>query len=237
MTTRTFQNSILQAFSPEIVERLHLQPVTFELYHEFEYPGRTIDYLYFVEDGMASQTTTFRDGSQVEVGMFGFESVIGVSALMGTRRSLNRIYTQIAGSGYAVPVALARREFVLGGNFQYRCLCYVQVQLLQAMQSAGCNAKHEIDQRLCRWLLLCADRAHATTFRMPHELLADMLGSTRPTVTHAAIGLKDAGLIRYSRGVIHLLDLEGLQARACECYGVVERHLGNQEEFAPRPTA
>ena len=232
MTTRIFQNSLLQAFSPGLVERLQLQPITFELNHEIEYPGRTIDHLYFVEEGMASQTTTFRDGSQVEVGMFGFESVIGVSALMGTRRSLNRIYTQIAGSGYSTSIAKARREFQLGGNFQHLCLCYVQAQLLQAMQSAGCNARHDVEQRLCRWLLLCADRAHTTTFRMPHQFLADMLGSTRPTVTHAAIVLKDLGLIRYSRGLIEILDVAGLQARACECYQAVRQHLQNPEEFA-----
>ena len=231
MTSRIYRNTLLKAFSREIQDRLHLQPVEFELNHEIEFPGRSIDHLYFVEDGMASQTTTFQDGSQVEVGMFGFESVIGVSALMGTRRSLNRVYTQIAGCGYSTTVAAARREFALGAHFQRLCLSYVQAQLVQTMQSAGCNAKHEIDQRLCRWLLLCADRAHATTFRMPHEFLADMLGSTRPTVTHAAITLKDLGLIRYSRGVIHLLDVPGLEARSCECYQVIKDHLDNYAEF------
>lgn len=237
MTTRTFQNSMLRAFDSDIVNRLQLQPVNFELHHEFEFPGQLIDRLYFVEVGMASQTATFLDGSQVEVGMFGCDAVIGVSALMGTRRSLNRIYTQIAGSGYSTPLASARREFELGGGFQRLCLCYVQTQLLQAMQSAACNARHELEQRLCRWLLLCADRVNATTFRMPHEFLAQMLGSTRPTVTHTAIILKDLGLIRYSRGVVHLLDIAGLRSRACECYGAVQHHLQNVDEFDSAVTA
>ena len=225
------QQYLLRAFSPETIARLHLQPVSFELNHEIEFPGRPIEHLFFVESGMASQTITFLDGDQVEVGMFGYESIIGVSALMGTRRSLNRVYTQVEGTGYSTTLASARREFDLCGEFHHLCLRYVQTQLVQAMQSAGCNAKHEIDQRLCRWLLLCADRVHAHTFRMPHEFLADMLGSTRPTVTNAAITLKDLGLIRYSRGVIHLLDIPGLEARSCECYQVIKSHLDNYEEF------
>src|ERR1700726_396678 len=103
-----FKNTLLQHLDQDIIERLSLKPVTFETRHEIEYPGRPIEHLFFVEEGMASMTTTFRDGSQVEVGMFGFESVIGISALMGTKRSLNHIYTQIAGSGYSVPIANAR---------------------------------------------------------------------------------------------------------------------------------
>jgi CRP-like cAMP-binding protein len=166
----------MKALDGEIIERLRLQPVKFELKHEIENPGNPIDRLYFLEEGMASMTTTFKNGSQVEVGMFGFESVIGVSALMGTKKSLNRVYTQIAGHGYSCQVEDAKREFRLGGTFQFLALCYVQAQLVQAMQSAGCNAKHSFEQRLARWLLLCADRAHIDTFKISHGFLADMLG-------------------------------------------------------------
>jgi CRP-like cAMP-binding protein len=85
LRTSGFKNTLLRALDGDIVERLRLQPVKFELKHEIEYPGDPIDRLYFLEEGMASMTTTFKDGSQVEVGMFGYESVIGVSALMGTK--------------------------------------------------------------------------------------------------------------------------------------------------------
>ncbi len=176
LRTSGFKNTLLKALDGEIIERLRLQPVKFELKHEIEYPGNPIDHLYFIEEGMASMTTTFKDGSQVEVGMFGYESVIGVSALMGARKSLNRVYTQIAGYGYSCQVEDARREFRLGGHFQFLALRYVQAQLVQAMQSAGCNAKHNFEQRLARWLLLCADRANIDTFKISHEFLADMLG-------------------------------------------------------------
>ena len=231
MRSPTFKNSLLRNLDTEVVTHLCLHPVTFELGHEIEFPGTPIDYLYFVEEGMASMTTTFKDGSQVEVGMFGYEGVIGVSALMGTKRSLNRVYTQIAGHGYSSPVEIARKEFDLGGDFQSLALKYVQTQLVQAAQSAGCNAKHNLEQRLARWLLLCADRAHTNSFKMPQEFLADMLGTTRPTVSLAAGHLKEKELIDYNRGLIHILDVAGLETEACECYRIIRDHLDNYAEF------
>jgi CRP-like cAMP-binding protein len=226
-----FQNTMLRNLGPEIRNRLCLQRIQLELKHEIEYPGKPIDYLYFIEEGMASMTTTFFDGSQVEVGMFGYESVIGVSALMGTKRSLNRVYTQIAGYGYACCVESARREFDRGGDFQHLALRYVQTQLVMAIQSAGCHAKHNVEQRLARWLLICADRAHCDHFKMSQEFLADMLGGTRPTLSMAAGALKHRGLIEYTRGEIRIIDVAGLERASCECYMIIKNHLDNYAEF------
>jgi CRP-like cAMP-binding protein len=226
-----FKNTILKSLARDIIMRLQLRPVVFELGHEIESPGSPIHNLFFVEEGMASMTTTFRDGAQVEVGMFGYESVIGVSALMGTRRSLNRVYTQIEGCGYSSPVQAARTEFRRCEDFQDITLRYVQAQLVQAMQSAGCNAKHELEQRLARWLLICADRAHSNIFKISHEFLADMLGVTRPTVSTTAALLKERKLIEYTRGVINIVDVAGLERQSCECYQVIKNHLDNYLEF------
>ncbi|MGB6743530.1 MAG: Crp/Fnr family transcriptional regulator [Terracidiphilus sp.] len=231
LRTSGFKNTLLRALDGEIVERLRLQPVKFELKHEIENPGHPIGRLYFLEEGMASMTTTFKDGSQVEVGMFGYESIVGVSALMGTKKSLNRVYTQIAGHGYACHVEDARREFRLGGAFQFLALRYVQAQLVQAMQSAGCNAKHNFEQRLARWLLICADRAHIDAFKISHEFLADMLGGRRPTISTTAGILKRKGLIEYTRGEIRILDVPGLMKASCECYLIIKDHLDNYTEF------
>jgi len=236
-TSSVFKNSLLRALDAESIEHLALQPVQFELMHEIEYPGSPIDRLYFVEEGMASMTTTFGDGAQVEVGMFGYESVIGVSALMGTKRSLNRVYTQIAGNGFFTGVEAARKEFALGGQFHKLALRYVQAQLVQAMQSAGCNARHNFEQRLARWLLICADRAHTNTFKISHEFLADMLGGNRPTVTMAAGVLREKGVIEYSHGEIRILDVAGLTHASCECYTVIKNHLDNYAEFDTGITA
>jgi CRP-like cAMP-binding protein len=229
--TTEFRNLILKSLDAETVARLHLRPVTFEVGHELEFPGNSIAHLYFVEEGMASMTVTFQDGSQVEVGMFGYEGVIGISALMGTKRSLNRVYTQIRGRGYSTSVEIAQREFQFGDQFQSLALRYVQTQLLQAGQSAGCNAKHEVDQRLARWLLLCADRANSNTFSLSQEFIADMLGCTRPTVSATAGLFKEDGLITYTRGVIQILDVKRLEQRSCECYRVIKNYLDNYAEF------
>ena len=231
LRTSGFKNTLLKALDGDVIERLRLQPVRFELKHEIEKPCNPIDHLYFLEEGMASMTTTFKDGSQVEVGMFGSESVIGVSALMGTKKSLNRVYTQIAGHGYSCQVEDAKREFRLGGAFQFLALRYVQAQLVQAMQSAGCNAKHSFEQRLARWLLLCADRAHVDTFKISHEFLADMLGGRRPTISTTAGILKRKGLIEYTRGEIHILDVPGLTKASCECYLIIKDYLDNYTKF------
>ena len=228
---RRFSNSLLNALPRETVERLHLEPVVFKVGHEIEYPGKAITHLYFVEAGMASLTTTFTDGSQVEVGMFGYESVIGVSGLMGSKQSLNRVYTQIAGNGYRVKLLHALQEFRRGDFFQDLTLRYVQAQLLQTMQSAGCNAKHEVEQRLARWLLLCADRAGSDSFYLSQEFLSDMLGTTRTTVTTASGVLKSAGLIDYSRANLRVLDRKGLESVSCECYCVIKDHLDSYTAF------
>lgn len=233
MSSPPYRNSVLKALSPDTLQRLHLLPVHFEIRHELEFPGKPVTHLYFLEEGMASMTTTFKDGSQVEVGMFGYEAIVGVSALMGTRRSLNRIYTQIAGRGFSCTLQAGEHEFACNGEFHTLALRYVQAQLLLASQSAGCNAKHDVEQRLCRWLLLCADRAHTETFNMPHEFLSDMLGSSRPTVSSAAAVLKGLALIDYTRGLIHILDRAGLERKSCECYRVIRDHLENYLEFDP----
>jgi CRP-like cAMP-binding protein len=232
-----FKNTLLKHLDKDVIERLALKPVTFEVMHEIEFPGCPIEHLFFVEEGMASMTATFNDGSQVEVGMFGYASVIGVPALMGTRLSLNRIYTQIEGRGFSCRIEAARTEFQRGEAFQGLMLRYVQAQLVQAAQSAACNAKHNMEQRLARWLLLCSDRAHTETLKLSQEFLADMLGSTRPTVSIAAGTLKEEGLIDYNRGVIRILDGKRLEERACECYQIIHDYLDNYADLDTTFTA
>jgi CRP-like cAMP-binding protein len=227
----TYKNTILRTLDEDARRRLQLHHVTFDNERRIEFPGEPIDNLYFVETGMASMTATFLDGAQVEVGMFGYEGVIGISALMGTKLSLNRVYTQIDGYGYSSPIAAGRLEFERGGVFQMLALRYVQTQLVQAMQSAACNARHNFEQRLARWLLLCADRAGSDTFRMTHEYLSDMLGATRSTVSIAAAHAQADGLIEYTRGFMRILDVKGLEARSCECYHIIKDHLDNYAEF------
>jgi CRP-like cAMP-binding protein len=222
-----FTNKLLDSLDPATIARLRLRPVALELRQEIASVGSEIDELVFIEEGMCSMTASFKDGSEVEVSIFGYESVIGLSALMGSKHSLNRVYMQLPGRGFSSPLKAASKEFGLCGRFQHLALRNVQAQLMQSMQFAGCNAKHNIKQRLARWLLICADRARSDSFSISHAFLADMLGSTRPTVSVAAGALKGRRLIEYSRGAVSILDRKGLERKACECYRVVREQLDN----------
>ena len=226
-----FRNKILSHLDAEIIDRLALRPVELARDREIEAPGQTIDNLFFLETGIGSMTATFLDGSQVEVGMFGYESVMGASALIGTKRSLNKVYMQLGGHGHACRTSVAQREFLRFERFHDLTLRYVQAQVVQASQTAGCNAKHEADQRSARWLLLCNDRVESEILPLTHEFLADMLGTSRPTISQAAQMLQERGLIEYSRGTVRLLDLDGLEQLSCECYRVVKNHLDSYTEI------
>ena len=226
-----FRNMLLRTLDAAAISRLHLRPLQLPLLHDLEVPGQPIDHLFFIEEGIGSMTTCFENGGQVETSMFGYESVIGVSALMGVRHSLNRIFMQLAGHGFAAPVQAAREEFRRNGRFQELALRYVQMQLTLSTQNAACNAMHTYEQRLARWLLICCDRARKSHFEMAQEFVSQMLGSTRSTVSIAAGILKAKGLIDYHRGAIEVLNLQGLETEACECYRVVREHLESISEF------
>lgn len=226
-----FSNTILQHLDAAAIPRLQLRAIELPLLHELEIPGRSIEHLFFLEEGIGSMTTSFEDGSQVETSMFGYEAAIGVSALMGVKHSLNRIFMQHAGRGYFSPIRAARAEFQRGGIFQQLTLRYVQAQLTLSTQNAACNARHNYEQRLARWLLICCDRAKKQHLEMAQEFVSQMLGSTRSTVSIAAAHLKTKGLIDYRRGLIQVLDIEGLELEACECYRVVREHLETFAEF------
>ena len=231
MHTGPFRNTILQHLDSQTISRLQLRKVDLPLRHELEGPGKSIDHIYFVEAGIGSMTTCFENGAQVETSMFGYESAVGVSALMGTKHSLNRIFMQLAGHGYASPVRAAREEFRRGEHFQFLALRYVQAQLTLSTQNAACNSTHTYEQRLARWLLICCDRAKQQNLEMAQEFVSQMLGSTRSTVSIAAASFKAKGLIDYRRGSIQVLDFKGLEAESCECYRVVCEHLESFADF------
>lgn len=226
-----FRNTLLKNLSPEVIQRLQLRPVSLPRGRNLQVPGEAAGPLYFLEEGIGSMTACFASGAQVEVSMFGNESVIGMSALMGAKIGLNRTFMQMAGGGYTCSIPHAREEFQQNGDFQRLALRYVQCQLTLNMQNAACNAIHTHEQRLARWLLICSDRAKRSTLEFAHELVAEMLGSTRSTISIAAGHFKCKGLIEYSRGHVQILDRPSLEAESCECYRVVRDHLENFAEF------
>jgi hypothetical protein len=225
MNTRSFRNVILQRLSTEVIDRLELRRVELPVNREIEFPGNGIAHVFFIEEGIASMTVTFGDGFEVEVALAGREAILGTSSMMGTRRSLNRVYMQIGGYGYSSVMDVATKEFKRAEQFHDLTLRYLQAQFIQSAQTAGCNAHHTLEQRMARWLLLCADRVGDQVLPLSHEFMADMLGVTRSSVTVVAGELQDRNLIQYTRGKITLLDLAGLEKLACECYRVVLDHL------------
>ncbi|MGI4757517.1 MAG: helix-turn-helix domain-containing protein, partial [Janthinobacterium lividum] len=190
-----------------------------------------IQQIFFIEAGVGSMTATLSDGAEVEVGLFGYESVIGISAFMGVRRSLNGVYMRMSGAGYASAVDDAEAEFRRGEEFQRLALRCVQMQLTQATQSAACYAQHDVGQRMARWLLLCADRAGTTELVFSQDFLAMMLGVQRTSIAIAMGRLKRNGVIDYSRSYIHLLKIPELETEACECYRLLKNHLNNYLRF------
>lgn len=220
-----FRNSVLRALPSDSIERLHLAPLLLPLRYSIESPGCEIGPLIFLEDGVASMTTTYVNGTEVELNVLGYEGLLGSSLLTGTTRSLNRVYMQIAGRGYTSSHANARLEFARHGQFHDLTLASSQAQFLQTAQTAGCNAIHTVEQRLARWLLLCFDRVEGEIVLLPHEHIAAMLGCNRSTVTVAAGRLQHEGIISYTRGKIHLNDRAGLEVHACECYRLLFDYL------------
>ena len=218
------QNHLLCALQPGERERLlpHLQPVTFSLGQIIYEPGERIEYCYFPTNSVVSLLYTTQDGSTAEMGLVGNEGVLGVALFLGGESTCSRAVVPVAGDAFRLPAKLLREEFAHRGPLQHLLLRYTQALITQISQTAVCNRLHSVEQRLCRWLLLCHDRKNHSELLMTQELIANMLGGRRESVTVAAGHLQDAGLIHYCRGHITILDRNGLEASVCECYRIVE---------------
>lgn len=232
MAERRFRNTILDHVGPDSIQRLHLQPVQLPLAQVLQRSGGRIEHLFFVEDGIASMTTVFEDGSQVEAGMYGFEAAIGAPVLMGVVRANNQITMQLPGYGYRTTREAAEREFRRGEVFHDLVLRYGQSQSVQTSQAAGCNIRHNVLQRLSRWLLVSRDRVTTDVMQFTQEFLAAMIGVARPAVNSVAQELQENGFIRYSRGRVEIADRAGLESATCECYWKIRGDLEGFREYA-----
>jgi CRP-like cAMP-binding protein len=187
--------------------------------------GGHLGYMYFPTTSIVSLLYVMENGASVEIAVTGNEGLVGISLFMGGESTPSRAVVQSAGNGYRLKAAILKREFALGGHLQHLALRFTQTLITQMAQTAVCNRHHTLDQQLCRWLLLALDRMPGDELVMTQELIANMLGVRREGVTEAAGKLQDSGLIKYSRGRIHVLDRAGLEQRVCECYGVVKKEF------------
>jgi len=185
--------------------------------------GVVLRHVYFPVDAIVSLLYVMADGAAAEIAVVGNDGVIGISLFMGGETTPSRAVVQSAGHAFRLQGELLKAEFMRAGPMQNLLLRYTQALLTQMAQTAVCNRHHSLDQQLCRWLLLSLDRLRSNELVMTQELIANMLGVRREGVTEAARRLQNAGLIRYSRGRITVLDRAGIEARTCECYAVVKR--------------
>jgi CRP-like cAMP-binding protein len=185
--------------------------------------GGALGYVYFPTDSIVSLLYVMEDGASAEIAVTGFEGLVGIALFMGGETTPSRAVVQSAGSGYRLKAALLKKEFDVGGALQHIALLFTQALITQMSQTAVCNRHHTVEQQLCRWLLLSLDRLPSNELSMTQDLIANMLGVRREGVTESAGRLQKAGLIRYSRGHIVVIDRPKLEARVCECYAVVKK--------------
>jgi CRP-like cAMP-binding protein len=225
---------LLRALPPEELRRLQpdLEPVTLphrKVLFEVDQP---LSRIYLVEAGVVSMVTVFDDGTTVEMATIGREGLVGVEPLLGGYTALGSHVVQ--GTGSALAIEVCRFEAVLQASPTLRGVCeaYAQAFLAQLLQNVACNAAHAVEQRCARRLLMSHDRSDGNTFTLTQEVLAEMLGVRRSTVTIIACGLQKNGLIAYRRGAITVLDRPGLETAACECYRVIRDRY---EQLLPHP--
>ncbi len=218
------ENRLLAALPKIEFERLqpNLELVSLPLGQVIYESGAQMTHVYFPTDCIISLLYLMENGATAEIGVTGYEGVVGIALFMGGQTTPNRAVVQSAGSAYKMSAKVLQTEFNKGGQFQQNLLRYTQALITQISQTAVCNRLHSVEQQLCRWLLLSYDRLHSKKLVMTHNLIANMLGVRREGITLAAKQLQARGVISYVRGTITLLDRPKLEATVCECYRVVK---------------
>jgi CRP-like cAMP-binding protein len=221
------RNYVLRALSD--ADRGALEPLaqtvslaSGEVLYEPDYP---VDWVYFPNTAVLSVVTVMVDGRSVESDTVGYESVVGVLNALGSCVAVNRTFTQIPGSVVRLSASSLRHQAGRSAELRKLLMRHAQANLAQAHQSVACNALHELNQRLCRWLLMSQDRTAEDGVQLTQQYLAAMLGVQRTTVTEALGELADAGLIRQGRGRIDILDRPRMLGESCECYETVRANL------------
>jgi CRP-like cAMP-binding protein len=200
-----------------------LEPVEMPLGQVLYESGGTLSHVYFPTTAIVSLLYVMENGASAEIAVVGNEGIVGISLFMGGDSTSSRAVVQSAGLGLRLKAQIMKDDFNRAGPVLHLLLRYTQALITQMAQTAVCNRHHSLDQQLCRWLLLSLDRLQGNELVMTQELIANMLGVRREGVTEGALKLQQAGLIRYARGHISVLDRDGLEKRSCECYAVVKK--------------
>src|SRR5882757_1833477 len=230
-------NRLLGALEPATRKRLsvHLQPVAFKLGEVVCEAAGVLKHAYFPQGGVLSLLTVLENGSAIETANIGREGAFGLLAAMYSRTSFNRCIVQMEGPMLRCPIEVLRHEFQRSEHVRNLFVGYSETLLSQVQQTVACNALHSTEERMCRWLLMMHDRAEGESLTYTHEFLAHILGANRKSVTLAAQSMQIAGLIKYRRGMMQVLDRPGLENASCECYAIVRERF--DAFLTPPPTA
>jgi CRP-like cAMP-binding protein len=221
------KNRLLSALPSSEYERLlpYLEIVSLPLKQIIYAPNEPIEYVYFPNSGIISLVNLTEDGGTVEAATVGNEGMVGIPVLLGADRMVGQAVTQIVGDALRMKADVFRREVTPATPLYNLLLRYTQALINLISQSVACNRLHSVEERCCRWLLLCQDRVESDEFALTQEFLSQMLGVRRASVSVVAAILQKAGLISYSRGRIKICDRVGLEATSCECYRIVKQEF------------
>jgi len=218
-------NRILSAMTQPDVARLrpHLDEVWLERDQVLYRSDSPVTRVYFPHDGLVSLMTVLRDGPRVQAAIIGRDGVVGLPMIANHQISPSQTLVQAPCEAAVISADQLNKAMQESATLRSLLGRFVHAFLAQVLQSVPCNAMHSTEKRLAKWLLLSADRIDGTEVPLTHELVAEMLGVGRPTITLVARELQTAGLIRYRRGLIAIVDRPGLHEVSCECYGVIRR--------------
>jgi CRP-like cAMP-binding protein len=228
-------NEILASLPPADLAAIHPYLAVVDLPQEtvlFE-RGDIIKAVYFPHDGMISLVVDLASGEMVEAAMVGRDGVAGGSSALNSQISLNRAVVQIAGQASVLDVERFLELVEQSASARAKIMRHEQFVLVQAQQSAACNATHSVEARLSRWLLRCRDVLRSDNIPLTQEFLAEMLAVRRTSVSIVAHTLQQAGFIRYRRGHIRVLDVDGLLESTCECYATIKSYADRLLVSAP----
>ena len=223
----TPKNQLLAAVPQPDIEQFFadLEPVSLSFKQVLYEVGDPLEWVYFIEQGVVSVLTAMANGATIEVGMIGSEGVVGIAALLGARYQSQRNVVQVPGTALRMRAAACKAAFEQSAAVRALMLRFTTSVIDIGAQSAACNRLHSIEQRCARWLLMARDRHGDNVLPMTHEFMATMLGVRRAGVTETVGELQRSGLIRNHRGALTIVDGDGLEAAACECYLVDRERL------------
>jgi CRP-like cAMP-binding protein len=202
--------------------RSHLEYVDLPSHLSLCEPDELFQFAYFPNAGLVSIIVVLSDGKTVEAGLIGKEGIVGLPAVAGRKRSPLREVVQISGEGFRIKIGALRDLLKSAPTLDGSLKRYASVFGMQVAQTAACNRLHDVDRRLARWLLMALDRMDSGLLRITHDFLATMLGTDRSSVSVAAGILQKRGIIKYSRGIVKVLDRQRLETSACECYRLIQ---------------